>query len=653
MKKWNIRNSKLGRKFIIPVMITILVVSLFSSFFRAVRDHQLLEGELTKKGNILVKVAAETFRQPLWNFDENSIRAGVEALMSDNEVESVVLKDEWGQVLQVEDKHRDFTDSGYVVYEKDIIHGDHIIGHLSITLTNHWVMLLQRQNILISALWLLILIISPLVVLLHHTKNILHPLKVLGEAMNHISSGGDLSYRIGSLSDDELGELAVHFNEMTISLQSNLERISYMAYHDKLTGFYNHAMLKLEDSIWQENPNQKAALYFIDIDNFKQINDNMGHSVGDKFLSKLAERLYTLKLINVRIFHLGADEFVFLLLYSEDISSVSDFALRILEMCRWRFQEDSFVFDSAASIGISISPEDGRSIEELVMKADIAVNKAKEAGKDHFIFFNEKMLIELTERQKIIAYLKEAISNQELSIVYQPVVSLIDGKVHRMEALLRWYNADLGWVSPLKFIPIAENSGMIVPIGNWVFSEVSKLLDEHEELCRDEFRIAVNVSGIQLQHNSLIEAATIFVRHADHIEIEVTETVLLHSYSNSIRILKQLRDMGYTISLDDFGTGYSSLSYLQELPLDVLKIDKKFIDDVCSSSKQKGIVSVILNIAKELSLDVVAEGVETEEQQDLLREIGCDNIQGYLYFKPAPFNELVQKVDFSTGKILL
>ncbi len=431
------------------------------------------------------------------------------------------------------------------------------------------------------------------------------------------------------------------------------QKLRYQANVDQLTGLPNrHYMTShIEQGLVRSRRSGKRlALLFLDLDNFKSINDSLGHSAGDVLLQQAANRIRTVLREVDMAARLGGDEFLVML---EDLESPEHAGLvaeKLVNAFASLFPVDSRQVHSTTSIGISIYPGDGETVETLMQSADTAMYQAKRHGRSGYQFFSGEMR-EVAEEQMLIAsHLSRALENKEISVVYQPVIS-IDGKTPRVvgaEALVRWHNAELGFVSPDKFISIAESLGMIQEIGQFVLNTAC-MEAANWPLAREGRRfISVNVSSRQFRNGDLLDCVDDALAYSnlppEMLKLEITESLLIQDSQNPLEILNALRDRGIQLALDDFGTGYSSLSYLKKFPLQVLKIDRAFINDIGKDSSDEVLVAAIIAMSKSLGLDIVAEGVETWEQLDFLQQRGVVLIQGY-YFSPpiAPgdFRELL------------
>lgn len=428
-------------------------------------------------------------------------------------------------------------------------------------------------------------------------------------------------------------------------------RISYMASHDALTNLPNRTLLldRIQQTLTQnQRRNQKAAVLFIDLDKFKIVNDTLGHDVGDLLLKEAASRLVAEVRSEDTVARQGGDEFIILLPSISHPDDAGVIAKKLLDTLTRPFEIIGKELHISASIGIAIYPEDGKEIEILLKNSDIAMYHAKETGRNNFQFFSAELNQQTAEKQSLSSDLRHAVERNELFLVYQPVVDMISGKIAGMEVLLRWKHPVLGLVSPVKFIPLAEESGVILAIGNWVLHTACEQLLAWQKQGYEVPRLAINLSAKQFGQKLFAEsiAQTLKEKNVNprHIGFEITESMLVHNIDDVAATLLKLSNMGLEISIDDFGTGYSSLSYLKRFPINKLKIDKSFVDDIATHPDDAAIVKAIIAMAHGLQMTVVTEGVESKEQLDFLRQHGCEQYQGFIYSKPLPAAEIVAKL---------
>jgi diguanylate cyclase (GGDEF)-like protein/PAS domain S-box-containing protein len=425
-------------------------------------------------------------------------------------------------------------------------------------------------------------------------------------------------------------------------------QIAHLAEHDSLTDLPNRLLLndRLEQAIaMAARLNDKIAVLFLDLDGFKHINDSLGHPIGDKLLQSVAARLRDCVRAPDTISRQGGDEFVVLLrtLHTPEDAIVA--TNRILKSVAIPHFIDRRELHVTTSIGVSLYPGDGKDAETLIKNADTAMYQAKESGRHGYKFFRPEMNVRAVERQSIEQDLRNALEREEFSLHYQPKIDLKTGEISGLEALIRWNHPVRGMVPPLQFIPIAEDCGLILPIGAWVLREACMQARAWADSDLPRITMAVNVSAVQFRNESFLEQMFATIRETGmdprFLEVEITESVLMKHAELATTILHALRDKGVRVSVDDFGTGYSSLSYLRKFPLDALKIDQSFVRQITPKPEDAGIVSAIISMGQGLNLRVIAEGVETAEDLAFLKAHNCDEAQGYLFSRPLPAKELM------------
>lgn len=448
------------------------------------------------------------------------------------------------------------------------------------------------------------------------------------------------------------------------------ERMQMMAYYDPLTGLPNRALFRdrLEQAIASaERYDRQLALMFLDLDNFKRINDTLGHSTGDALLQEVACRLQGClrscdamtrgypELPKSMVARLGGDEFTILLTELAHPNNTITLAERILEALSRPIQQGSIEFFVTVSIGITLFPHDGQDLETLLKQADTAMYHAKSQGRNNYQYYSEAMNSKAVARLTIESRLHKAIDRNELDLYYQPQINVLTGQIVGLEALLRWNSPELGVVSPADFIPAAEETGLITPIGEWVIHRACQQLKSWHQAGLHSLRMAVNVSRLQFRRNALLTqvARALETSRLDprNLELEITEGVLLQDTDLHSQQLNQLKAMGFRLVLDDFGTGFSSLSMLKRFPFDVIKIDRSFIQDLTEDSEEAGIVQAIVTMTRCLKRSVIAEGVETAAQLRLLAAFGCIEMQGHYFSRPLPAQTLTPLLLDKTGRI--
>jgi len=446
-----------------------------------------------------------------------------------------------------------------------------------------------------------------------------------------------------------VGWLATH--EDITEQQCAVERIGHMARHDGLTDLPNRTLLRerLEHELKRVKRGECVAVLCLDLDQFKSVNDTLGHPIGDELLKLVAERLRGCTREPDTIARLGGDEFAIIMTQIQRPSDAAILSRRIRETIVKPYQIDGHQIVTDISIGISVSPADGTEPDVLLKNADMALYGAKADGRGTYRFFEVEMDAKMKARRDLEMDLRRALINKEFELYYQPLVNLQTNDITAFEALLRWKHPTRGMVSPAEFIPIAEETGLILPLGEWVLNTAC----EETVNWPDHVKVAVNLSPSQLTHRNLVKvvksALATSGMDAKKLQLEITETVLLQNTFSALATLHELRKMGVQIALDDFGTGYSSLSYLRSFPFDKIKIDQSFIQDMSNGVEPLAIVNAVAGLAKCLNMISTAEGVETQQQLETLQTIGCTEMQGYLFSKALPAKDVGRF--FSTGSL--
>ena len=491
------------------------------------------------------------------------------------------------------------------------------------------------------------------------------PLTGMATTMQEVSHTKDFSKRVPASGTDEIVQLAERFNEMLseieqrdVALLERQDQLHHLANFDSLTGLANRGLFndRLEQALHRAaRTGERLAVLFIDLDDFKMINDTHGHRTGDQLLLETAARLVAGSRACDTLARLGGDEFTVVLHDVKTTENALLVARKHIENLFHHYQIDDKRMFVSASIGVALFPEHGSTAEILVKNADSAMYLAKEKGKNNVELFTDSLHSRLSERLGLSNDLHRALEHGEFELYYQPRINLARNSWASAEALIRWNHPKLGMISPDKFIPLAEQTGLILPIGEWVLREACRQLHQWHGQGFHLPRISVNVSPLQLQRQDMLgivkDAITSNNLCAQALELEIVESALVEDSGRSIIILKELQNIGVKISIDDFGTGYSSLSYLRKLPIDILKIDRSFLINVHESEEDERIIAAILAMALSLGLEVVTEGVECVEQVQILKNHNCQEAQGYYFARPMPADELLQR--FMTTQIRL
>ncbi len=509
---------------------------------------------------------------------------------------------------------------------------------------------------------------------------IIKRLELLDKNVSEISKDPTLTQRLSIKGNDEIVSLANQINSMMDIIETSKNKLEYrvkertqelqqtnlqlqqeiaerktiekdltthkehlvrVAHYDSLTNlpnrfFFNEMLTKTLS--YAKRKKNKFAILYIDLDSFKTINDALGHLVGDVVLKEISSRFLKLLRADDILARLGGDEFVILLHDIDQANFATTISERILQICSQPIKVDNNEFVLTCSIGISIYPEDGDSLENLLKNADMAMYKAKQAGGSVYQYYSKEMELDAHERIKLDASLRKAINNNEFTLYYQPKLQLSDGTIMGVEALIRWENPVLGLISPEKFIPIAEETGLIIPIGEWVLREACKTNKLWQEQGYKPITVAVNLSAKQFRHSNIAQMISKILVETKldpkYLELEITETAIMDNVNMAVETLHRIEEMGVNISIDDFGTGYTSISYLKQFPVSTIKIDQSFIKELPNSQDDASITNAVIALAHSLGITVVAEGVETPQQLQFLIDHHCDMVQGYYFSHP-------------------
>jgi diguanylate cyclase (GGDEF)-like protein/PAS domain S-box-containing protein len=444
-------------------------------------------------------------------------------------------------------------------------------------------------------------------------------------------------------AETSLIEVTTRIAGIAIERKLAEDRIQFMANHDALTRLPNRTLLKdrlAQAVLHAERADRWATVVFIDLDNFKVVNDSLGHSAGDELLKIVADRMVRCVRAVDTVVRLGGDEFVILLVdQPKNVDVISATLQNIRAAIAEPIEVDGCSLQVMSSIGIANYPKDGTDADALIANADAAMYRAKEIGRDNFQFYTPELNTRVHEKLLLQGQLRDALSSLEFALLYQPQVDLRTGRVFAVEALIRWNHPALGVVSPDKFIPIAEDTGLIVPIGDWVLHEACRQNKAWQDAGMRPMTVSVNVSARQFRETDLVQrvahSLAVSGLRAEYLELELTESLIMQDVEAAVATMKELQGLGVRLSIDDFGTGYSSLAVLKSFPVARLKIDKSFITHLATSENDRAVTAAVISLGQKLNLRVIAEGVETEEQIAFLRENNCDEMQGYHFSRPV------------------
>jgi diguanylate cyclase len=532
---------------------------------------------------------------------------------------------------------------------RPVLHRGELVG--SLMLTSDLQDLERRRQLLLlvaSTLMLLALVVGGISGSLLQRK-ISRPIFELARAMHHVTDQQNFSARVAVAGTDEIAQLGRSFNSMLSELERRdsekrkAERqLQYQALNDELTGLPNRRLFadRLSQTLARaKRENQGVALLYIDLDGFKLVNDSLGHSIGDSLLIQVAERLRSRVRQSDTLARLGGDEFTVVLGTVHAKEDASLVANKLLHALTPPFLIKGHEITIGASVGISLFPQDAQTHGELIQQADSAMYAAKRNGKNRAMYFTPELGSLVRERLSLENQLRRAIVQGEIHVHYQPEFDVLTGRLVRFEALSRWTHPTLGPISPSKFIPVAEESGMIVTLGAYVLECACAQAVKWQSLAPHAIQVAVNVSSLQFCREGFVDEVTEVLNRTglrpELLQIELTESVMLTGINRSSETMKRLRALGISLAIDDFGTGYSCLSYLPSLPFDSLKIDRSFVSELDRRPEANAMVHALIALAHNIGMRVIVEGVEKQEQLDLVRELGANEIQGFLLGKPV------------------
>jgi len=532
--------------------------------------------------------------------------------------------------------------SAGATYFQVVLLNDSPVGYLYLK-SNLADMKNRRKHFVTIALeYLLVSLVGAIAFGLLLQRWITRPIVELASVIQGVTESGDYSLRAAHKGTDEIGRLVAGFNLMLSEIKSGQDKLQYQALTDELTGLPNRRLFadRLRHALVGASRNQSmVALIYLDLDGFKLVNDTLGHSVGDKLLCEIAGRLRHRVRASDTFARIGGDEFTVVAAGLFNVEGAEFIARDLLAELVRPFSVDGHELSLTASLGISIFPNDASDSEQLVRQADTAMYVSKATGKNKFTVFSSEFGDAVQERMELETQLRGATSRHELAVHFQPEFEASAHRLVRFEALLRWRHPTLGMIPPVKFIPIAEETGLIVPIGLWVLEQACIEAGKWQEMSEAAIQVAVNVSIIQLLRDDFVDGVVDVLSRtglsASLLQLELTESVLLPGYRDIARSISRLRAIGVSMAIDDFGTGYSSLSYLQQMPFDFIKLDRSFLTQISRQGHSAATVQSIVNLAHTLGMKVIVEGVESANELQLVQELGCDEIQGYLMGRPT------------------
>jgi diguanylate cyclase (GGDEF)-like protein len=664
LRAW-LNNLPVRRKLWLFNLLTAIVAGLFAAALLLVvvwnAEYRFAISEAENKASIM----AENALPALQFRDTGTAETVLRGLRQDEEVLDARIIENGGQLFARYSRpefDKDPSPEGRIVVRVPMRTENEVLG--TVELTHGMEQVIQEMLIYTSALAIAtlasLLVGSYVVVRLQ--RAITDPLTHLTEAMAEISSGENFSRRAVVASRDELGQLNDSFNRMIEQIESRndalnhelAERIraekelEHLAHHDQVTGLPNrHFFRKRTRDLLKGGAldRDSIALLFVDLDNFKYINDTFGHDQGDQMLVAVAEILSKSVRAHDMVVRFGGDEFVLLLDRIGNVETAERLGRKILEAVTQPMHLNGHEFVVTCSIGIAVAPLHASDFDELLQKADVAMYAAKTSGKNAIRIWDPAITSASSKRFTIESELRVALTRNEIELYYQPIVTLESGRIAGLEALMRWKHPTRGMVSPAEFIPVAEETGQITELGAWAMRTAFAQAAQWNKTFGRLF-MAVNVSGRQFRAENFVETADAIARESglarELCELEVTESVLMTHTANAIATLQGLADRGFTLALDDFGTGYSSMAYLKRFPLDKLKIDRSFVSELPDDLEDRAISQAIIGLAQNMSMRVLAEGIETRAQADLLCQMQCQYGQGFHFSRPLPADQLAR-----------
>ncbi|GAA5213644.1 putative bifunctional diguanylate cyclase/phosphodiesterase [Corallincola platygyrae] len=492
-------------------------------------------------------------------------------------------------------------------------------------------------------------------------RSVFKPMKALQDRSHKVIENRDYFTELPVLANDEFGQLSKTFNAMLAAVRGHIaernnavHEMNLLANYDSLTGLPNRTLCmdRLQQALKEADDSKlHAGIMFLDLDHFKDVNDSLGHRLGDLLLVTVSQKLLSCLPKRATLARLGGDEFFVIIPDVESAQLVEEYATKCCQSLSEAIELEGNQIFTRASIGIALYPDHGNNAEEIMRAADAAMYSAKESGRNTYRVFENNLSQAIKRRHKLANELHNAIPDRQMYLVYQPVISLVEPDALGFEALLRWQHPELGSISPMEFIPIAESSGLILELSDFVLSRaledignIKALLKNTPHFSTEKLRVAINLSAAQFKTEDLVSQVVDQASHYSidlrHLGLEVTESLFISEKAMACQVLESLRVLGCTVSIDDFGTGYSSLAYLSTLPVDTLKIDRSFVDEIETSFNDRTITLAILRLANSLGMDVVAEGVENQAQLAFLEKQACDKAQGYFFAKPMQLKEL-------------
>jgi len=662
--KYNLKT----RLLIVTVLAVITASGLVGGLFYW-NSVKVLKSTLSSRIAIQTNIIKHNVVAPLIFDDDSAAVEILESLQSDEAVISaVVLKNNGDKFASYRRSSDDVGDSpsGLVRYQQDIRFNDEVVGRIFIEVSTKEIFDQEREILVFLFLVMCVVLVVAIALLLPVVRSILDPLLNLHAVSEKIKETRDYTLRVDIETEDEIGKLSTMFNGMieqvsrrdemlekevnqrTDELKKLAEEFRHRAFHDSLTGLPNRALLVDRFDLSVQHALRNGIMFsciLIDLDDFKTINDTKGHEFGDKLLVEISRRLKLVVRGEDLVCRLGGDEFVIIINDLKDENHVNTVADKIIKAINQELTVNGDRIKISASVGGAIYPRHGEDLSVIKRSADVAMYKAKEQGKNKFCLYADWMQEDVKFRLIVQNDLKPGLLNGEFKVFLQPKVNAHENRVVGCEALIRWEHPVEGFLVPGKFVPFAEEVGLISDIDRYVISESCKFIANWKASGRPDLSIAINLSGLHFQDHEIVDTLkNSIMEHGiapSSLEVEITEAVLIADPIKAHEVVSEIKKLGLRIALDDFGTGYSSLNYLRTLPIDTVKLDRSFISSVDKNDQDRRLTRGIVSLAKDLDLDMVAEGVETASQLASLLEIGCHVVQGYYFSPPTDFDNFI------------
>ncbi len=638
---------RLRTKVLVTVSLAVAALITLEAAFSINAHYKEGFAALHERGRLLSSLQADALAVPVWDFDSEQIDSILDALAQDPDFFAVTMSDATGTVIA--ERGEAGSAENILKVGQDIVYaqGDErqVLGRLDLQLSTSRLdeALLRSVGIRFVALALLLVAVLSSIILAF--RRITNPLDRLTSVMSQLAAGNHSTIVPDLERDDEIGGMARAvqvFKNNAIERERAEARMHHMALHDALTDLPNRILFhdRLKQAIANARRHRTlVALVLVDLDWFKDVNDTFGHAAGDQLLKTVAKRLNSMVRASDVVARLGGDEFALVL---SDLTRPEDAEIvtrKVIAALDQPIDLGDSEAHTPASVGITVFPNDGDTPEQLLQNADVALYRAKAMGRSLCCRFDAAMGQQIQTRKSLEQDLRQALTSNQFQLHYQPQLDLASGEIVGVEALLRWHHPERGPVSPTEFIPIAEETGLIVTIGDWVLEQACRQASTWQKELDRTMTIAVNLSAVQFKSDIATTMIRLLHRYQlspKHIELEITERILMRDTDANLGILRQLSDIGICFSMDDFGTGYASLSYLRRFPFSKIKIDQSFVRDINTNADAAAIVRAVIGLGSSLEMVVTAEGVETEDQLNYLQTAGCTQAQGYFIGKPVP-----------------